>query len=164
MTQPSPRSSVRLLTTVAGALALAAVTVGCSASSTEATSTPAPTVTVTGTEPNLGVTDAESCEQFADVITVVSNVRVDVMDGRMSEQEARGWNSMATRMLARIPTRGEGAVSDEIAALKELTPAIPAGARASTIIGTDEWFGSGDLAHACEEAGAGYSILMFTGG
>ncbi|WP_460775581.1 hypothetical protein [Microbacterium sp. GXF7504] len=164
MTQPPLGSSVRLVASITGVLALAAVTVGCSASSTEAASTPAPTVTVTVTEPNPEVTDAESCEQFADVVTVVSNVRVDAMDGRMSEQEARGWNSLATRMLDRIPTRGEGAVSDEIAALKELSPAVPSGAKGDTIIGTDEWFGSGDLANACEEAGAPYSILMFTGG
>ncbi len=110
------------------------------------------------------VTDQESCEAFGDVSTILQNANIGLHDGRMTQQEYAGWLRLATRVLDRVPTSGKGAVSESIATLKELAPAIPAGTTGATGIGNAEWYAAAPLADACSEAGAELSADSFTGG
>ena len=83
----------------------------------------------------------------------------------MQAQEHEGWYVLATRVLDRVPTRGEGAVSDAVAALKQLAPATDQGVDGTSGLGTQAW-GSDTQAldSACAAAGTGLAIAAFTGG
>lgn len=113
---------------------------------------------------DLAVTDEESCEVFSDVSTILHNAMTGLRDGHMKQQEYDGWLRLATRVLDRIPTRGEGGVSDGIAALKAAAPAIPAGTTGTPSIGTPEWYNAAPLADACSAAGYQIASEAFTGG
>ena len=109
--------------------------------------------------------DAESCGAFGDVMTITANADVGLRDGRMAEQEQQGWYRLAARVLDRVPTSGDGAVSDAVEALKDVVPAPAPGAMGTSAFGSDEWNNAQHvLASACTEAGLELTISMFTGG
>lgn len=110
------------------------------------------------------VTDVQSCEAFADVATILHNATADLRSGSISQQEYDGWMRLATRVLGRIPTTGQGAVSDAIATLQAGAPALPAGSRAANPINTPEWNASTSVAQACQDAGGPVTVEAFTGG
>lgn len=138
---------------LAGALALS----GCAAGSEAAPSA----------EPAAAVstTDAATCAGFNDVLTITANADAGLRDGRMAAQEQEGWYRLATRVLAGVPTRGDGAVSDAAAALTTAAPAVDLGAMATTGIGSTEWnSGLQEMSTACAAAGAETAVEMYTGG
>jgi hypothetical protein len=164
-----------LVGTVAGSTALirlndtpatdiAPFPVGVSAST--ATPSPTPTAGSATPTPTAGsVTDEVTCTAFGDVLTIVTNADVALREGRMQEQEQQGWDRLATRVLDRIPTSGDGAVSNAVAALKEVVPAIPLGVIQTTAVGSSEWAsGSREVVDACADAGADVIGEGFTGG
>jgi hypothetical protein len=109
--------------------------------------------------------DQETCVAFGDVLTINANADTGFRDGRMAQMEKDGWNMLGTRVLDRVPSRGEGDVSDALAALKEVAPVIGPGAVQEVKIGSDEWNGAlGDMSDVCAEAGSELAISMFTGG
>lgn len=115
--------------------------------------------------PTGAVTDEVTCTAFGDVLTIIGNVDVALREGRMEAQEQQGWYGLATRVLDRIPTRGEGAVSDAIAALQEMAQAIAPGVGGTPGFGTAEWSrGTRKLDAACADAGAQLTVEGFTGG
>jgi hypothetical protein len=110
-------------------------------------------------------TDAESCTGFNDVLTITTNAEKGFRDARMAEQEQMGWYRLATRILDGVPTSGEGAVSDAIAALKSIAPEIKLGSIEPTEIGSTEWNSSvQDLSTACAAAGTEMAVESYTGG
>ncbi len=109
------------------------------------------------------VTDLASCEAITDVSTIVFNATVALHSGRMTQQEYDGWLRLATRVLDRVPTTGEGAVSDAIASLKTIAPAVPEASTGPTNIGTAEW-NAVPLADACKAAGSDLQVQAFAGG
>jgi hypothetical protein len=119
--------------------------------------------TVTPASPNVVVTDIETCEAFTDVSTILHNAMVGVYEGRMTQQEYDGWMRLATRVLDRVPTRGEGAVSEAVEALKAASPAVPPGGSGATNIDTPE-AGTPSPADACRAAGYELFAEGFTGG
>lgn len=136
-----------------GALALS----GCSAG-VEAASSPTPASAAS-------TTDTVTCTAFNDVLTITSNADAGLRDGRMAAQEQHGWYRLATRVLDGVPTRGEGVVSEAVAALKKVAPSIDLGAAGTTGIGSAEWNSRlQDLSDACAEADVEMAIEMFTGG
>lgn len=138
---------------LAGGLALA----GCSAG-TE----PAPSATPASAG---STTDTMTCTGFNDVLTIAANADAGLRDGRMAAQEQQGWYRLAVRVLDGVPTRGEGAVSDAAAALKNAAPAIDLGAMGTTGIGSAEWnIGLDEMSAACTETDAETAVEMFTGG
>lgn len=142
-----------------GALTLA----GCGAG----TGTAEPTASPEVAEPagSTTTTDEITCAGFGDVLTITANADAGLRDGRMAEQEQQGWYRLATRILDGVPTRGEGAVTEVIGALKAAAPAVNLGAVAATGIGSPEWNqGLDDLSMACTEAGTELAVQMFTGG
>lgn len=115
--------------------------------------------------PAVAVTDAVTCTAFGDVLTVVANADVAVSQGRMEAQEQQGWYGLATRVLDRVPTRGEGAVGDALDALKALAPATAAGVVGTPGFGSSEWErATRDLNLACSDAGSELTVEGFTGG
>jgi hypothetical protein len=136
-----------------GAVALSGCTGG-----TDSAPSEAPT-------PASSATDEVTCAAFGDVLTISGNADVALREGRMEAQEQQGWDRLATRVLDRIPTRGQGAVSDAVAALKEAAPAIPVGVIETTGVGSPEWAsGSRAVVDACADAGADVMGEGFTGG
>lgn len=136
-----------------GALALSGCTADAERASAEATSSLTP------------ITDEVTCDAFGDVSTIVGNADAGLRDGRMAEQEQQGWYRLAQRVLDRVPTTGDGAVSDAVAALKAIAPASIPGASATPSIGSDEWESArAQLAEACNDAGYEMWLAMFTGG
>ncbi|MCU1403810.1 MAG: hypothetical protein JWQ43_113 [Glaciihabitans sp.] len=147
------RQVVRVSVALIGALALA----GCAANA-EPVASASPTSTASSV-------DREACEASNDVRTIVANADVGVSDGRMATQEQQGWYRVAARVLDRVQTSGDGAVSDAIAALKEAAPAEAPGAMGTVAIGSDEWnSGLQLLSDACDDVGVEAAIMMFTGG
>jgi hypothetical protein len=130
---------------------------GVTASATSPTAEPTSTTTQTAT-------DADSCDAFADVATILQNAMADLQSERMSQKEYDGWMRVATRILNRIPVSGTGDVSAAISELKAITPAVPAGSTAATEIGSPEWGASTSLAAACNAAGHPIAVQAFTGG
>ncbi|MBX3093972.1 MAG: hypothetical protein KF680_05440 [Cryobacterium sp.] len=116
-------------------------------------------------EPAAEVIDAHTCVAFGDVLTILFNADIAYRDGRIDQQEHEGWDALATRVLDRVPTRAEGAVSDAVAALKHAAPAIHAGASAPTGIDSVAWNEAYvQLSEACTQAGAELAVVAFTGG
>lgn len=148
------------------ALTVTAVIAGC-APAEPAASTPEPTTPVIAASPattTSTVTDVETCEAFTDVSTILQNAGVALYEGRMSQKEYDGWMRLATRVLDRVPTRGEGAVSEAIAALKRENPPIPSGTYGATSLGSPGPNTSSSPVDACEAAGYQLFAEGFTGG
>ena len=138
---------------LAGALAMS----GCTADSE-----PVPSATPSAA---ASTTDSETCTAFGDVLTITSNADAGLRESRMATQEQQGWYRLATRILERVPTRGEGDVSDAVGALKDTVSANTLGAVATTGIGSAAWNkGLDTLFLACTDAGAETAVQMFTGG
>ncbi len=110
--------------------------------------------------------DAATCAAYGDVLTIVENADLGLAEGRMAAQEQRGWYELATRVLDRLPSDGDGAVRSAVAALQEAVPEVPTGTAAeSTGVGSPAWAqAEAELATACEDAGAPLSLRVFTGG
>lgn len=139
----------------AGAVVLA----GCAASDGPA----AAQSTATGPE-SSAVTDADTCAAMGDIITIAANADVGVRERRMSAQEQQGWYQLATRVLALVPTRGEGEVSEAVAGLQAAVPPATAGAlvwQPESVQYVDAYLA---VAEACKAAGSEIGTLMFTGG
>jgi len=153
------------VTFVVGAIAITLGFAGCATTVAPVDTTPDATAAADATSsPISEVTDLESCEAFTDVSTIAQNALTGRQDQRMTQQEYDGWMRLATRVLDRIPTRGEGAVSDAIEALKEAAPAVPAGAyggASSGVLGSDA---AAPLVEACAAAGYEMFTEAFTGG
>lgn len=166
-------ATARLVCTV-GILAATAGIAGCATPATPANAAPDAAETTIATPlstpvtPDPAVTDVKSCEVFSDVLTILHNAMSGLHDERMTQQEVNGWLQLATRVLDRIPTTGEGAVSDGIAALKAAAPATPSGTSplgtSGTPIGTPEWYNAATLNDACNAAGYQITVQAFTGG
>jgi hypothetical protein len=111
------------------------------------------------------VSDAVTCAAFGDVLTIVDNADAGLRDGRMEAQEQEGWYRLATRVLDRVPTSGDGAVSDAVLALRDIAPVISQGVVQPSGIQTDEWMSAQTrLVDACMGAGVDVAMEMFTGG
>lgn len=109
--------------------------------------------------------DTSACIAIGDVLTIVTNADIALQQGRAETQERDGWYRLATRVLDRIPTSGEGAVHSAVVQLKEAAPSIPLGANRSSGISSDEWFGGLDaLMAACSDIGVETGLEAFTGG
>ena len=154
----------------AAAVALIAMAgfAGCAASTSQSSAGEGPASTAIESPGDLassGVTDEETCHQFSDVRTIVDNAWVGVSEGRMERQEQEGWLRLATRVLDRIPSTGDGDVSDALAAAKDAAPAVPLGAYGPPTIESDEWAdAANDLVDACNAAGVEFAVERFTGG
>ncbi|RZS62206.1 hypothetical protein EV386_2527 [Xylanimonas ulmi] len=148
----------------ASALALAALlAAGCDGVSTSAGPESVEEVPQAETTQDDVALDAAACGAVSDIQTIVANADVALSEGRFTVQEQQGWYQLATRALHRIPTGGDGVVSQGVAALQEAVPEIAAGTQAETFdITTDDW--NAALAEPCAAAGSELSISMFTGG
>ena len=110
-------------------------------------------------------TDDMACVAFGDVLTIVINADSGLRDGRMAAQEQQGWYRLATRVLDRLPTRGEGAVDAALADLKAAAPVIALSANGASGIGSPGWEdGYRAMSEACADAGAELGLESFTGG
>lgn len=111
------------------------------------------------------ISDATTCEAFGDVLTITSNADIARDEGRIEQVEHSGWYRLATRVLDRIPTTGEGAVNDVIVALRDAAPPIASGAAAAGGIGSTAWDEAlAALLPACQAAGSDLAVEGFTGG
>ncbi|WP_345803012.1 hypothetical protein AAIB33_08000 [Microbacterium sp. AZCO] len=161
-----PTALTRLMLAV-GLVVIAAGCGGCTAAGGSTSKTVAAThadAAVDSTDGEAAVTDAESCEAMGDVLTILHNAMVGLHEGRMSQQEYDGWMRLGTRVLDRVPTTGDGAVSDAIAAMKDAAPVIRQGAMGRTALGSPEWNSGPGLAQACDEAGYPLAAEGFIGG
>lgn len=141
---------------------------GCSAEGpdAEAAAQPEPAVESSAPEPTPGEAagDAEICSAYGDVLTILENADIALDDGRMEPQEHRGWHALATRVLDRLPSTGDGPVHSAVAELKAV--AVPAGrGQAPEGVRSLEWYAAEEaLGAACDELGTPLAISMFTGG
>ena len=110
--------------------------------------------------------DAAACKAVSDVMTIADNVDIALSEGRMAAQEQRGWYDVATRVLDRIPSTGNDAVSLGVADLKEAAPPLTPGTGAEPLgIGSDAWYDAlATLDEPCLAADAELTIHVFTGG
>jgi hypothetical protein len=165
---------MRRISVGVAAVGTALVLSGCTTGAGTATATqPAATATSTSApQPSVAaqtaLTDQESCEAFSDVTTILFNASTGLRENRMTAQEYGGWLVLATRVLDRIPTTGEGAVSDAVASFKAAAPAIPINeipvGPPDTAIGSREWYNAAPIGDACAAAGYELSTQAFTGG
>lgn len=167
MIRSSARSPVSRALLAMCALAVAAGVAGC-ATAVPVALTPeaaAPAATPSSVSTASTVTDVDTCEAFTDVSTILQNAMVALREGRMTQQEYDGWMRLATRVLDRVPTRGEGAVSDVVEVLKAAAPPVPSGTDGATSIGDPEWMVTAPSpADACDAAGYQHFAEDFTGG
>lgn len=151
--------------TALGIVGISLAITGCSTTVASSQPSPAPAASDTATSGVVsGATDAESCEAFGDVSTILHNAMAGLREGRMTQQEFDGWMRLATRVLDRVPVSGEGEVSVALQTLKDAAPAIPIGVGGTTIIGKPEWTNSAELAQLCIDAGHTIGVEGFTGG
>ncbi len=110
--------------------------------------------------------DAAACEAVSDVQTIVENADIALSEGRMAVQEQQGWYEVATRALHRIPSSGDGAVSQGVADLQEAVPTVETWTRTEpAVVRSDAWYDAlGTLAEPCIAVESELSISMFTGG
>ncbi|MCM3660553.1 hypothetical protein M3148_06035 [Georgenia satyanarayanai] len=110
--------------------------------------------------------DADICTAYGDVLTILENADIALDDGRMEPQEHQGWHKLATRVLDRLPSSGDGPVRSAVTDLKEAAPAVPSGfGRAPEGVRSPEWYAAEEaLGAACDELGTPLAISMFTGG
>lgn len=155
------------LVLTAGVLAMAFSVVGCSAPAAPDETAEPVTVDVPAASPTAEPSDADaaSCVAFADVLTIITTAENGLQSGRMLQQEYDGWYRLATRVLDRVPTTGQGAVSDAVTALKGIAPPIPSGTMASSGINTEEWYAAmAPLGEACTAAGGALTVESYIGG
>ncbi|WP_139327463.1 hypothetical protein [Microbacterium sp. RURRCA19A] len=150
-----------------GTITLIAGLAGCATSATAGvtpTSVQSDT-TAASTSPStqIQVTDHDSCVALEDVFTIVQNAGMGLKSGSMGQHEYDGWLQLATRVLDRVPTRGDGNVSASIAALKKIAPPVSDPAGGSTGIATREW-NADAVGSACQAAGTPLAAQSFTGG
>lgn len=146
------------------AIAFALMLAGCAADhrAVAAGSTPTPAVSASAA---MSVTDAETCEGIGDVVSITFNADVGMSQGRMSVQEQQSWYRLAVRVLGRVPTRGEGSVSEAVADLQAAAPSVPSASAGGAQIGSDEWDSARRVVfESCEAAGAEIWTSAFTGG
>jgi len=111
------------------------------------------------------VTDADTCMAIGDVVSIRFNADVAVSEGRMSTQEQSGWYRLATVVLSRVPTTGEGDVSESVTALQSVIPPVPLAAAGSGQIASRDWDDQWTaVLEACKAAGYEYGTVAFTGG
>ncbi|SDB93238.1 hypothetical protein SAMN05216410_1001 [Sanguibacter gelidistatuariae] len=149
----------------ASALVLAALMVaGCGSASAE----PEPTgeATQADTTEEDTARDVAACKAVSDVMTIADNADIALSEGRMAAQEQRGWYDVATRVLDRIPSTGDDAVSQGVADLKETAPPLTPGTGAEPLgIGSDAWGNAlATLAEPCLAVDAELTYHVFTGG
>lgn len=109
--------------------------------------------------------DAAICTAYGDVMTIAENADLALAEGRMEARERDGWYRLATRVLDRLPSAGDGAVQAAIGELKEIAPVTSGALGESSGVRSPEWNDvQGDLGDACEDLGAPLAITMFTGG
>lgn len=159
---------------VSAAVLGAAVAGGCSADDQPHAGTPQAPQAGTATEPSSpaaapvpeALDDSAICAAFGDVLTIVENADLGLEDGRMEAQEHAGWYRLATRVLDRLPSTGDGAVHTAIAQLQEIEPAAPSGAVASPDgVRSPEWYEAEEvLRAACDGLGVPLTMNVFTGG
>ena len=110
--------------------------------------------------------DAAACSAVSDVMTIVENADIALSEGRMAAQEHQGWHSLATRVLDRIPSKGDGPISQAVGELKMAAPAVPAGSGDEPVGIRSQAWGTAltALSDACVAVDAELTIGMFTGG
>jgi hypothetical protein len=138
--------------------------VGCTTSSDEPPPPSAAAPAEEVVEP-AGDAGAASCLGVGDVLTIVENADLALDEGRIEEQEHQGWYRLATRVLARLPVGGDGAVDAAVADLQAAAPPVALGAASQTSIGSADWAdASNEVREACEEIGVDVALEIFTGG
>ncbi|WP_448073960.1 hypothetical protein [Georgenia yuyongxinii] len=110
--------------------------------------------------------DVAICTAYGDVLTIVENADLGLREGRMEAQEHQGWYQLATRVLDRLPSTGDGAVSQAIADLQAIAPALPSGSGTEPAgVRSPQWHEvEGALGAACDDVDAPLTIDVFTGG
>lgn len=127
------------------------------------TSQPEESATPAADEP---MDDADLCSAYGDVLTILENADLALDSGRMDIQEHEGWYALATRVLDRLPATGTSEVSEAIADLQSIAPAVAPGA--SGDIGgvrSSDWDDAEEsLGSACEGLDTPLTISVFSGG
>lgn len=167
----------RVLAVAVGSIAVAVLASGCvaEAEATDADATPTATVSATASNASpsasasaasaSSVADAETCEAYGDVLTIITTAENGRLTERMPPQEYNGWLRLATRILDRVPVSGEGQVTEAIRTLQEIAPPVPLGTDGPSQIGTEEWWlANGPLYEACDAAGTAVSADSYIGG
>lgn len=96
----------------ASALVLAVLmAAGCDSASTSAQPEPTGEVIQAETPQDDVGLDAAASGTVSDIQTIVENADVALREGRFTAQEQQDWYQLATRALHRIPSSGDGAVS-----------------------------------------------------
>jgi PBP1b-binding outer membrane lipoprotein LpoB len=165
---PGGRSSSRARAAALLAIALLAATVlaGCSAAAApSATPTPTPTETF-GATLRIPVTAEETCAQIIDVNTLVFNARVALDTGRIAQQEFDGIARLAARMVHRIDTTGDSALTEATATLAEVVGAYRTGGAMTAVdVESAEWQAALDAAKdECTREGVEFYVESWTGG
>ena len=108
----------------------------------------------------------ELCAQFGDVDTIILNAGSALRDGRVQEQEYRGWLRLAARALSRIPVDVSTSVGAAIANAQDVAPATPIGVvgEAWDPLSTEWGNASFAVRAACEAEGTPVVGEAFTGG
>ena len=152
----------------AGASALVLVALMAAGCSGESSASPGPTeeVVQAGASEEDVAQDVSACAAVSDVQSIVENADIALAEGRMAVQEQQGWYEVATRVLHRIPSSGDSAVSQGVADLQEAVPAVESWARTEpTVIRSDAWRDALDaLFEPCQAVDSELAISMFTGG
>ncbi len=109
----------------------------------------------------VGVTDADMCAAIGDVVAITFNADSAAQEGRLTVQEQRSWNRLATRALDRVATSGQGAVSEAVADLQAAVPPIAAGSAATARIESEAAYRA--VLGSCASAGSEVETWSFTG-
>ena len=152
----------------AGASALVLVALMAAGCSGESRALPGPPeeVVQAGTSEDDVAQDVAACAAVSDVMSIVENADIALTEGRVAVQEQQGWYEVATRVLHRIPSSGDSAVSQAVADLQGTVPAVESWARTEpTAIRSDAWSVALDaLAGPCLAVDSELFTSMFTGG
>lgn len=110
--------------------------------------------------------DAAACEAVSDVMTIVENADIALNEGRMAAQEQQGWYEVAIHTLDRIPSTGDGAVSQGVADLKNAGPAVDSWTRSEPVVINWQTWGHAIFAldGPCLAVDAQLATSVFTGG
>ncbi|ROR72990.1 hypothetical protein [Bogoriella caseilytica] len=110
--------------------------------------------------------DADLCSAYGDVLTILENADLALDSGRMDIQEHEGWYALATRVLDRLPATGTSEVSEAIADLQSIAPAVAPGASGDIGgVGSSDWDDAEEsLGSACEDLDTPLTISVFSGG
>ena len=141
------------------------VLTGCGASAEPAATPPAEMTQADAAENDVAL-DVAACEAISDVLTIVENADIALREGRMAAQEQQGWYKIAVRTLDRIPSTGDGAISQGVADMKEAGPAVDAWMSPEpVVIDLRPWLGVFiDLEEPCLAVDVQLAVSMFTGG